>query len=238
MGKVPGPAHGIDRLAARRRDSRPVTAQQDCCCQVLLERRRDATGPIRTAMQTIARQIQTHSCTIVIQPHINAHVGLLELHGGSLAGALTQLIDNRVLGLERAECVCVMPLVATAKIHRERAGPARCGPSSGWSSRLHTAPRASARVESRQRHQNTTCRAGPQTRAIRSFQRAFELHAELEFRQSELRRIRAILQRSDRQHPADRKQRTASRARSAAVRKTAVTTMRCRQTAMARLRSN
>ena len=117
----PRSAHGIDELAAVLCNRRPAAAKQNGRREIFLERRRHTACAIRTPMQTLARQIETQRRPITIEPHVDAHIGLIEVHRRPLAGALTHDIDDRILGLQRAEMRMRNARRGTRQVDRERA---------------------------------------------------------------------------------------------------------------------
>ena len=130
-------------------------------------------------MQTVAGKIEAQRRTLAVEPHIQSDVGPLQLHRRPLPGALAQLIDDRVLGLQRAEVRvldaggCSTEFDGERAIRRDVLRPVdRCDAF------VQGLRRCGRKIP--ERHENATRGTGPQTRAIRSFQRALEQHAELE----------------------------------------------------------
>ena len=96
-------AHRIDELAAVSAIAGQPLRKQHRSREIFLQRRSDAARAICATMQALAGKIEAQRRAIAIQSHVQSHVRPLELDRRPLPGALAQLIDDRVLGFQRAE---------------------------------------------------------------------------------------------------------------------------------------
>src|SRR6185503_3266854 len=116
---------------------------------------------------------------LAIEAHVQSQVRSLELDRRPLPGALAQLIDDRVLGFQRAEMRVLDARRGSTELDRERAvrrqvlSPVDCGHAC-----VQLFGRGSREIT--ERHENAARSARPQTCAIRRLERALEQHTELE----------------------------------------------------------
>ena len=96
-----GSAHGIDQRSAILEDFRPPGAQQHGAGQVFLERRFALANAIAAPMQGRAGQIQREQGTILAQQQVQPYARLFEVNAGTIAVAIAELVDYRILDLLR-----------------------------------------------------------------------------------------------------------------------------------------
>ena len=120
-------AHRIDeaeRRAVRRRgrdERRPARAEQDRGGEVLLERRGALRSAIAAPVQALAREIDRERRDVAVEMQVHAHVGRSDVDRRPHAGRLAELIDDRVLDLERGELRVGDRGAAARAVDRERA---------------------------------------------------------------------------------------------------------------------
>jgi hypothetical protein len=96
-------AHEIDERRARAPKARPIGEHQDGRRQVLLERRGGLARAPASTVQALAREIDADRRVVVFDVHVDPHARPRHVDRRARAGLVAQPVDDRVLGLERAE---------------------------------------------------------------------------------------------------------------------------------------
>ena len=136
-------AHRIEQRLAGARPTRPVGEQEQRRGEVLLQRRGRAGGAIAAAVLALAGEIDADHGAVVVQVEVHLHVRAARVDVRPHAAFVAQLIDDRVLGLQRRVVRVRDARARQAGVDRQRCARARCGRPSGWRGRRRTAPRAS-----------------------------------------------------------------------------------------------
>jgi hypothetical protein len=176
MSSVPEPAHRVEQCAALGVDLRPAGAQQHRGGEILLQRRLALQLAPAAAMQRAAGKIQRQRGAVAAQAHVDAHVRLVGIHAGSLAVALAELVDHRILHPLRQVLAVGELAQRGVRIDRQRGVAGEMArPVDGLHAGIQRL--VGRRVELAQRQQHAAGQARPQAGTVGGFQRAGKVHA-------------------------------------------------------------
>ncbi len=114
-------AHRIGQRTASLGQRRPARTDQNGRRQVLLERRRTLLKTVAALVQTGTRQVQRQLNFATVTMDVDAQIRPYLIHPRTGTVRATQLVDDRILDLERTEVRVVYPGQSAGKINRQGA---------------------------------------------------------------------------------------------------------------------
>jgi len=125
-------AHRVGKGAALGSNARPAGADQHRSGQVFLQRRGALLQAIATLVQAVAGQVEREDRLATVQAQVHADIRVDLFHRWAQALTVAQLVDDRVLDLERTEVSVVDARAMAAEFHGQGAvGSQVVGPVDG-----------------------------------------------------------------------------------------------------------
>ncbi|VFT10908.1 Uncharacterised protein [Pseudomonas aeruginosa] len=168
-------AHRVGQGTALGGDLRPAGTDQHRRRQVLLQRRGALLQTIAALVQAMPGEVQGEGRLAAVKVQVDAHVRIDLVHRRASAGALAQVVDDRILDLQRPEMSVVDARALAAELHRQRAaGVQVVFPVHRVDRHVHGL--GVLHRESRQHQQDPVGQARPQAEAIGHLQAALSAH--------------------------------------------------------------
>ncbi|MNO71103.1 hypothetical protein D3C76_620070 [compost metagenome] len=114
-------AHRVGQRTTFGRDTRPASTDQHRRRQVFLQRRGALLQAVATLVQAVPGQVEGKDGFATVQAQVHAHVRVDLFHRRAQAFAVAQLVDDRVLDLQRTEVGVVDARAMAAELHRQGA---------------------------------------------------------------------------------------------------------------------
>lgn len=167
--------HRVGQGTALGGDLRPAGTDQHRRRQVLLQRRGALLQTIAALVQAMPGEVQGKGRLAAVEVQVDAHVRIDLVHRRTSAGALAQVVDDRILDLQRPEMGVVNARALAAELHRQRAaGVQVVFPVHRVDRHVHGL--GVLHRESRQHQQDPVGQARPQAEAIGHLQAALPAH--------------------------------------------------------------